>query len=392
MGERDKITVLFVNPSAGLSGDTLSLGNLIESLRDKIEPIVLLTEKGSPAFEYFSSLGVECICHPYLLLLEPPFWEKTKNVIFHLWRLRIVKWLRFELPCLLYVKKMLKDRDVDVVHSNRSQVLIGCRLARSLGVPHVWHIREYALYGGRRIFRGLTRLKRIINNAEARIVISNPCREWWNLKDDNTWTINDAVRRVEDCCYVAEKHPYILFLSHLFYDAKGARKAVEAYGRSGLFVVSHLNHVPIRMKMVGNCQEDFRRTLMALAEEYGCEGYIDFIPEQKDVKSFFIHAMVFVNPSVNEGMGRTTAEAMFYGCPVVAHASGGTLDLIKNGETGFLFNTVEECAEQLKKACFSNQEEVIFRAQAFAKRFLSIEGYGERIMTVYNQVLGNNQG
>ena len=94
-----------------------------------------------------------------------------------------------------------------------------------------------------------------------------------------------------------------------------------------------------------------------------------------------------INPSMNEGLGRTTAEAMFYRCLVIALASDGTLDLVKHGETGYLFNTVEECAELMKNVCTSNQEDVILRAQEFVKQNLSIENYGAKIMEVYNAVL-----
>lgn len=33
--------------------------------------------------------------------------------------------------------------------------------------------------------------------------------------------------------------------------------------------------------------------------------------------------------SVNEGLGRVTIEAMFYGCLVVARHTGGTLEFLK---------------------------------------------------------------
>lgn len=387
MADREKITVLFVNPSSGLSGDTLSLGNLIESLCDRITPIVLVTEKYSPAYEYFNSLGVECLAHQYLTLLEPLFWNKLKNVLFHPWRLRFIKWLRFELPCLRYLKKELKGRHIDIIHTNRSQVTIGYRLAKVLDIPHVWHIRQHALYGPYRVYGGLSHLKTIINSADAKIIISNFCKQEWGLDEKNTWTLFDAVQSVNDCCYIQVKQPYILFLSHILCDEKGARRAVEAFGKSGLFKTS--DNIPIKLKMVGICYDDYKKDLMALAKKYGCEGAVDLVSEQKDVKPLFANAMAFINPSINEGLGRTTAEAMFFGCPVIAHASGGTLDLIKDRETGHLFNTVEECAEMMKIVCTTNQEKIILQAQEFASQNLCIENYGEKIMEVYEKVLNN---
>ena len=91
--------------------------------------------------------------------------------------------------------------------------------------------------------------------------------------------------------------------------------------------------------------------------------------------------------SENEGLGRVTAEAMFYGCPVIALASGGTLDIVKDKETGYLYNTSDECAELIHHVCTTPQETIILRAQDFVMQNLSQEVYGPKIMTLYNKVI-----
>ena len=90
-----------------------------------------------------------------------------------------------------------------------------------------------------------------------------------------------------------------------------------------------------------------------------------------------------------EALGRVTAEAMFYGCPVIAHATGGTLDLVKDGETGYLYDTIDDCANLIQKVCAESQERLILQAQDFAINNLSQEIYGPKIMNVYNKVLNN---
>ena len=377
------ISVLFVNPSNGLSGDTRSLVDLIKSLQNEIKPIVLLTSQYSAAYDYFREFGIECIVHPYQLQFILPFWRNVKNVLLHPWRLRFLNFLRMDLPCRFFVKKKMAKYEIDIVHTNRSQVMMGYKLSRDFGAKHVWHIREYANYNGtqRKIYRGLSHLRKLINKSDARIVVSNPCREWWKLTEKNTWTIWDAVRSVHDCCYEKDKKPYILFCSNVLYDAKGVFDAIRAYAISGL------GECGIRLKMIGNVSDDYAKQIKKYIAEYNCTDSVDLIPAQKDVKPYFAYAMAFINPSVNEGMGRTTAEAMFFGCPVIAHASGGTLDLVKHRETGYLFNTVEECAELMNQVCSMDQEEVILRAQDFARQNLSIEKYGSKIMEVYKTVL-----
>lgn len=54
------------------------------------------------------------------------------------------------------------------------------------------------------------------------------------------------------------------------------------------------------------------------------------------VKKVLKNAIVFVNPSYNEGLPSTILEAGATGVPVIATNVGGTSDIIKNGKNGFL--------------------------------------------------------
>ncbi len=371
--------VLYVSGSA-FGGADKSLLDLIKSVCDKVEPIVLFTKDGE-AYKAFEKEGVECIVHPFTSVYLPS--DYFKRVILHPNRLRTVKHFIYDIPCRRYVKKVLGERGVDIVHSNYTLTSIGVQLAATLNVPHVWHIREYldTPHFTAKIYKGRGWLRKQINSADSRIFISKSCCEHWHLKANNSYTILDAVMSTNDCCYNKEKQAYVLFCSSIISEAKGALIAVNAFGKSGL------SEHGLRLKMVGYTSEEMARQIKNAAVKYGCANSVDMIVLQENVKPFFANAMAFVNPSMNEGMGRTTAEAMFCGCPVIAHASGGTLDLVKHGETGYLFNTVDECAELMKQVCTTNQEGVILRAQKFAKQNLSIENYGAKIMEVYDTVL-----
>lgn len=386
MNEHERITVLYVNPSNILSGDTRSLGDLIDSTRGLVEPIVLLSTEG-PSYDFFRAKGVECLIHPYLLVKDKPIKQKilVDKIFLKPWRLRIVKWFRYDLTCLIYVYKALLGRKVDIVHTNTSPTLIGIALSRLLRAKHVWHIREImdSKHIPERIVGGISHLRKRINRADARVVISNSCQEKWNLKDLRTWVIWDAVRSSKDACYIKTKEEYVLFLSNWVTEAKGAERAVKA------FCLSKLAEIGVRLLIVGNISEKYKSLLINIANVYGEEQALVFLPVQTDVIPFYSRAKAFLQSSVEEGMGRTTVEAMFFGCPVIGYASGGTLDLITNGETGYLFNTVEECAEVLRYVCSINQEKLILRAQLFAVQNMATEQYGEKIMEVYRTVLNN---
>ena len=381
MPPNEKITVLYICGS-GFSGAEKSLLDLITSVADYVNPIVLVPSIGE-TFEVFTNRGIHCICHRYSDSWIP-FGHWIKFFVFP-WRLKTIKYFRYDIPCVYFVKGITANQHVDLIHTNYSLTAFGTLLSRRVNLPHVWHVREYLIrpYIKGRIFMGRFWLRKMINNASARIVSSTPCSDFWQLKKDNTYMINDAVRRVKECCYIKEKQKYVLFCSSIVRESKGIFTAIHAYSLSGL------NALGIRLRVVGKKTCEIEKQISSMVSEYKCADMVDFIPEQKNVKPLFANAMAYINPSVSEGMGRTTAEAMFYGCPVVARASGGTLDLIKHGETGWLFNTEKECAELLNLVCSTSQEQIILRAQEFAKQNLSIENYGDKIMEVYHKVLNN---
>ena len=377
------ITVLYICPDATLGGSTQSLLDLIESVKDSVKPIVLFLREDS-AYEVFCKRGIECLVYPYVRLhyfIQSNTWWQ---LLLRPYRLRLVKLLRSDYSCVKHVKKYLGTRHVDIVHSNYSSILIGQELSSALHARHVWHIREFLEHGvhvENRPFGGYTLLRFMINRADARIVISHPAQAHWKFRERNTWIIPDAVAKASDCCYYSDKKQYILFCSYHITRAKGAIVTVNAFGKSGLFKEG------IRLVYMGNCKDEIRSEILSIAKNYECEDAVDFIPCQDDVKPYFSYAKAFVMASTNEGLGRVTAESMFYGCPVIAMDSGGTKDLITDRSTGYLFHSEEECAVLLREVCHTPQETLILQAQRFAVDSMSVEVYGPRILEVYDTVL-----
>lgn len=358
-----------------VEGASASLMNLIDSVRTSIRPLVLLSHDGIVR-EKFEKMGVETMVYPFFYLWDKP--KKVKTIFHHPSKSTVYHFLTDNRRCATYVKQQLQDRQVDIVHSNSSITTVGRDIAKAIGAKHIWHIREFLdLDFGINPYAGFSRLRKIINEADARICISSAVASHWQLKRDNTYIAWDAI--VCEKVDRQEVKPFFLFCAAVLTDGKGADCAVRTFASSGIAKNGYT------LKMVGRYKDEYKEYLNTLAGEYASS--IEYEGYQSDVSKYFASATAFLMCSKFEGLGRVTVEAMYHGCPVIARNSGGTTDFVVNGDTGFLFDTEEECAGLIKSVAVGFRvEEISKNAQEMVNGNFTKEVYGEKIMDIYNNV------
>lgn len=85
--------------------------------------------------------------------------------------------------------------------------------------------------------------------------------------------------------------------------------------------------------------EDYLLEIQKEIIENGWENQIFIRPFRKDVEAFYAAIDVLVMASKAETFGMVTVEAMAAGKPVIASNAGGSPELLKNGQIGYLFET-----------------------------------------------------
>ena len=85
--------------------------------------------------------------------------------------------------------------------------------------------------------------------------------------------------------------------------------------------------------------DSYKRYLLELIESYNLRDKIEFkgYLTAERMKEQYLSANVFVCPSTIENSPNSVGEAMILGCPVVASYVGGTMDMLKHEEEGYLY-------------------------------------------------------
>ncbi|TGD80693.1 glycosyltransferase family 4 protein [Hymenobacter wooponensis] len=112
---------------------------------------------------------------------------------------------------------------------------------------------------------------------------------------------------------------------------------------------------PVELVLMGeltrNEGDAYWQQLQSQIQQLGLEQQVHIRPFSPQTEVFYRAIDVFVLASVSETYGMVTIEAMAAGLPVVASATGGTLEIVQDGQTGLLYplRNVEACVQQVLK-------------------------------------------
>ena len=377
-------TVLYIVHDTELAGTSLSTLNMIRSLRQEVQPIVLLPAEGAVS-RLYRSQGVECIIEKFPINWS--FLKCGRNVLRYLYYdyLQTRQFINDEKRSFGRIFPLLKDRNIQIVHSASSVITIGVRLSKALHAKHVWHVREFMdLDFHIKPQLGFAYTGYLIRKSDYAIAITRAVYEHWHLQriHDRSCYLWNAIRPESEISYDGNKENYFLFCSGNLTVEKGVDAAVRAFGMSGVADKG------FRLKVVGRGSESQVEDLKKIAAHYHCEDAVCFLGFCNDVKPLMSKARGFLMTSLNEGLGRTTIEAMFYGCPVIARHSGGTVDFLRDGDNGYFFNTEEECAQLIRQLAARVPTDVISRAHSFVRSHFTEEVYEQEMMKIYRRVMG----
>jgi glycosyltransferase involved in cell wall biosynthesis len=232
----------------------------------------------------------------------------------------------------------------DLVYSNTLAVLVGAAVARSMGLPHVWHIHE--------IISKPVLLRRFLSwslrrRCEVGIAVSAAVKRHWDSSEARSGSVIRTVYNGIDAdkfgiaqsgklrseLALSQDHIIIGMIGRVHY-WKGQEYFVKLASQI------HKRYPSARFVMVGDAfpgYEHLYGRIHALISALELEGVVIDLGFRSDVPDLLVDFDIFVLPSTApDPLPTVVLEAMATSKPVVATAHGGSVEMVVDGITGFL--------------------------------------------------------
>lgn len=330
-----ELRVAFVTHYTELYGANLSLLNLIDGLAPHGVRAHVVAPEGGDLLGALAARGVPAAVLPFEWCVST---NRTPQAVAG----RVARNVRHLRP----IVRQLAAWGAGLVYSNSSVFHVGALAAAELGLPHVWHLREFGTrdydlkpdFGpalARLAFRSADAVVCVSHALRRALLGPNPPPHARVIYNGVAAAATFDARRAAAERLAGRAQPFTFVLVGRFRESKGQEVAIRALARVAE------RHPNARLLLVGGAgatgQSDYFERCRAVAGEAGAAGRVEFWGYVPDPERAFLAADCALMCSRNEAMGRVTAEAMSACRPVIGFDAGGTSELIEHDRTGQLY-------------------------------------------------------
>lgn len=290
---------------------------------------------------------------------------------------------RFDLSVVSRMAALLKENDIDVLHThNYKSNLLGLLAAKKAGIPIVATLHGYL--GENRKVLFYEAIDRAILKFFSRVVlVDRGLEKWFGGGKVKTEVINNGVP-------VPDIEPEAIKGRDLTIGAvgrlsaeKGLKYLIEAFAK----IVQKYPETKLLIVGDGSLLENLKLKV----KNEKLEDRIVFAGFQKDVASYYKKMDIYVSSSLIEHFPMVILEAMSFGKAVVATDVGSVNMMVRNGETGLLVEPGS--SQQLVDAISKLIDDANFRqrsacaAHQLVQKYYSLDMMLAHYQRVYEGVL-----
>lgn len=384
MSRRENIKVLYIlNSASKHGGANKSFFNMLEGLIKKgIEPYVILPEYGDLCV-LLNNSGVSYSVIKYYHSVYPHI-KTIKDLFFYVPRIfRVLFINKCAFKKIIFVAKSFIP---DMIHTNVGPIHLGHKMGYYLGVPHVWHLREYQDldFDMTPLFSKKMFVKKLKNKNNHSIAITFGISRHFDLSYASK-VISNGVMKSAELIFNPNKKKYFLYAGRLE-EKKGIKELIIAFKE----IVKEYSEYSL-LVAGDTANESYKKTLILLVGKLGLKENVKFLGMIDNVYGLMKDAIALIVPSVNEGFGRITVEAMFCGCLVIGNNTAGTKEILENNDIGILYYGHDELVAAMKSVIANGIESyfpLIKNSQDCVIDLYSIEKNVSSVFDYYQEIMG----
>lgn len=395
--------ILYVHHTGANGGATMSLFYLLEFAKKRHDVIVYMIADG-PAAHFYRENGIRVVVdkrlskYPHCTIeyqvknpLRGKFYRDLRDYGRHL--------LRFS-GGYAAMRQVLEMERPDIVHLNSTVLLAEGLAARSLGVPVVWHLRDFLEYGTFRVRHHI--VSQIINRCSSCIVALCESEARRVGISENTHVIPNFVNLAKfnpgQVSSVGLRARYgwgddVSVMAMLGWNnpSKGSEVAVEAMSK---VLVRHPN---VRLLLFGTglppegaSMRGFGlyRTIVRQLKRLRIEHAVKFAGTVFNVADYISEVDVVMAPFTVPHFARPILEAGAMRKVVVTSDLDGTREMVLNGRAGYLARPgdADDLADKLIQALENNNSERIERMYQNVLENYNAARNAERTLALYDDL------
>lgn len=277
------------------------------------------------------------------------------------------------------IKNIVKTFAPDYIYCNSYDNYLPIVVAKEMKIPSIMHFREYGILDHASWYYFPSYARKILQNISLRICISKSVKEFYESKFPGLsfeLVYNGISNKLVDT--QASAPAYIR-------DVGIIGRICE--GKGQLFVVENAERFPdIRFHLWGSGSGEYLELIEETIKEKKLknviiEGYTS------DIGSIYKTLDMIIAPSKCEAFGRIIIEAMFNKKLVMASSTGSFPELVKDGETGFIFDLNNDSFYKvMNRALVSDIPYIVDKAYKMASGYYTSKRANDQIVDLINQL------
>lgn len=377
------MNILYIANDSRIGGANLSLLGIADEISDIHNIYVVVPIKKGLFVDELEKRNIPYIyLHSFWWMIEPAASEGATIIKKLLYRALCYH----NYICAWRLRKVVRKNRIDIIHTNSSVINTGGILAKMTGIPHVWHIRELEEFGFISVWNDEKRCRFIGDNSDKVVAISKAVYEKYiPYIDQNKLTViynGVSENNLIEKRHIKENGTKVHFLiSGRINVGKGQAEAIEAVAK-----LVYRGYTNLHLSIAGDGDDTALKKLVA---ERKIEEYISFLGMVSDMAAVRRQTDVELVCSKCEAFGRVTIEAMMASNPVIGSNTGGTLELVHDGENGYLYQQGDANDLAQKMVLLLQNPESIATlgaaAYSFAKEF-TVRKNAEDIVRLYDSI------